>query len=148
MQPYELPDEATPLWRNRTYLLLQGGQLVSFIGDQQQFIALPLLILALTGSAVQAGLAVGLSTIAVLAVSPLAGALVDRWDRRRTMLICDTGRLLLTLSIPLTFWFHLLSMPQLYLVVVLTGVLGTLFNVAQTAALPNVVTREQLPAAL
>src|SRR5690348_2512066 len=46
-----------PLWRNRDYLLLQGGQLVSFVGDQQQFIALPLLILALTGSALQAGIA-------------------------------------------------------------------------------------------
>ncbi len=55
-----------PLWHNRNYLLLQGGQVVSSLGDQQQFIALPLLILALTGSAVQAGIAVSLNTIAVL----------------------------------------------------------------------------------
>jgi MFS family permease len=148
MESHELQDATTPLWRNRNYLLLQGGQLISFIGDQQQFIALPLLILALTGSAVQAGLAVGLSTVAVLMVSPLAGALVDRWDRKRTMLICDAGRLLLTLTIPLAFWFHLLNMPLLYGIVALSGVLGTFFNVAQTAALPNVVARAQLPAAL
>lgn len=136
------------LWRNHNYLLLQGGQIVSSIGDQQQFIALPLLILALTGSVVQAGIAVSLGTIAVLVVSPLAGVLVDRWNRKRIMIICDAGRMLLILTIPLAFWFHLLTILQIYIVVTFAGVLGTIFSVANTAALPNVVTREQLPAAL
>ena len=136
------------LWRNRNYLLLQGGQLVSFIGDQQQFIALPLLILAFTGSAIQAGIAVSLNTIAVIVVSPLAGVLADRWNRKRIMLACDAGRMLLILTIPLAYWLHMLSMLQIYLVVTLAGVLGTMFSVANSAALPNVVTREQLPDAL
>src|SRR3954451_262642 len=78
-----------PLWHNRDYLLLQGGQIVSYIGNQQQFMALPLLVLLLTGSAVQAGIAVGLNTGAIIIVSPIAGALVDRWNRKVTMLICD-----------------------------------------------------------
>ncbi|HLZ59379.1 MAG TPA: MFS transporter [Ktedonosporobacter sp.] len=137
-----------PLWRNYNYLLLQGGQIVSYIGNQQQGVALPLLVLALTGSVVQVGIALGLNTIAVLVVSPIAGALVDRWNRKRTMLICDAGRMLLILTIPLAFWFHVLKMPQIYIVVTLAGVLGTIFSVANTAALPNVVTREQLPVAL
>lgn len=137
-----------PLWRNRNYLLLQGGQMVSYIGNQQQFVALPLLTLALTGSAVQTGIAVSLNTIAFLVVSPLAGALVDRWNRKRTMLICDAGRMFVTLTIPLAFWFHTLTMLQIYVAVTLAGVFGTVFSVANAAALPNVVTREQLPAAL
>jgi MFS family permease len=143
-------DETTapPLWRNRNYLLLQGGQIVSYLGNQQQFIALPLLALALTGSVVQAGIAVSVSTIAVLAVSPIAGALVDRWDRKRTMLICDAGRMILTLTIPLAFWLHALTMVQLCVVVAAAGVLGAIFSVANSAALPNVVTPAQLPAAL
>lgn len=139
---------AQPLWRNRDYLLLLGGQLVSFVGDQQQFIALPLLILALTGSALQAGIAVSLSTIAMLVVSPIAGVLADSWNRKRVMLLCDAGRMLLILSIPLAFWFHVLTMLHIYIVVTLAGVLGTLFSVANAASLPNVVTQEQLPAAL
>lgn len=139
---------APPLWHNRNYLLLQGGQIVSFIGDQQQFIAFSLLILAITGSAVQAGIALSLGTIAVLVVSPLAGVFVDRWDRKKIMLTCDAGRALLILSIPLAFWFHVLSMPHIYVVVALAGVLGAIFDVAEVAALPNVVTQEQLPAAL
>lgn len=137
-----------PLWRNRDYLLLQSGQLVSFVGDQQQFIALPLLILALTSSALQAGIALGLSTIAMLVFSPIAGVLADTWNRKRVMLLCDAGRMLLILSIPLAFWFHALTMLQIYIVVTLAGVLGTLFSVANAASLPNVVTQDQLPAAL
>src|SRR2546425_3171246 len=148
MKSHEHETTSPPLWRNHNYLLLQGGQLVSYIGNQQQGIALPLLVLALSGSVVQAGLAVSLSTIAVLVVSPLAGVLADKWNRKRTMVICDAGRMLITLTIPLALWFHALTMPQLYIVVTLAGVLGTMFSVANTAALPNVVTRDQLPVAL
>ncbi|HET7034594.1 MAG TPA: MFS transporter [Thermomicrobiaceae bacterium] len=140
--------ETTALWRNRDYLLLQGGQIVSYVGNQQQFIALPLLVLALTGSVVQAGVAVSLQTIAVLLVSPVAGALADRWNRKRTMLLCDAGRALVILSIPVAYWLGALSMPQLYVAVTLAGVLGTIFSVANAAALPNVVPPEQLPEAL
>src|SRR2546429_9323764 len=92
------PTPSPPLWRNHNYLLLQGGQIVSFIGDQQQFIAIPLLILALTGSAVQAGIAVSLSTVAGLVVSPLAGMLADKWNRERIMVLCDARRMFLILS--------------------------------------------------
>ena len=148
MKPHEHGTDSPPLWRNRNYLLLQGGQIVSYIGNQQQFIALPLLVLALTGSVFQAGIAVSLSTIAVLVVSPIAGALVDRWDRKRTMVICDAGRMLIILTIPLAFWLHILTMVQVDLVVTIAGVLGTIFSVANSAALPNVVPRDQLPVAL
>jgi MFS family permease len=136
------------LWSNRNYLLLQGGQIVSYIGNQQQFIAIPLLVLALTGSIVQVGVVVSLNTIAVLVVSPLAGALVDKWDRKRTMLICDAGRMFLTLTIPLAFWLHALTMLQIYIVVTIAGALGTIFSVANIAAMPSVVVRDQLPVAL
>jgi len=53
-----------------------------------------------------------------------------------------------TLTIPLAFWLHILALPQIYGAVVIAGVLGTIFNVANAAALPNVVTQEQLPSAL
>lgn len=141
-------NSSPPLWRNRNYLLLQGGQVVSSIGDQQQFIALPLLILALTGSAVQAGIAVSLNTIAVLVVGPIAGVLTDKWNRKGIMLICDAGRMVLLLTIPLAFWFQALTMLQIYVVVIIAGILGTIFSVANAAALPNIVTQDQLPTAL
>jgi MFS family permease len=148
MKSHEHETTSPPLWRNHNYLLLQGGQIVSSLGNQQQGIALPLLVLALTGSVVQVGIVVSLNTIAVLVVSPLAGALTDKWNRKRTMVICDAGRMFLTLTIPLAFWFHALTMLQIYVVVTLAGVLATIFSVANTAALPNVVTQDQLPVAL
>src|SRR5258708_12759467 len=83
------------LWRNHNYLLLQGGQIVSYVGNQQQFIALPLLILALTGSVLQGGIVMGLSTIAVIAVSPLAAALVHTRTPKTTLFSSDPRPLFL-----------------------------------------------------
>lgn len=148
LKSHENGSNSMSLWRNRNYLLLQGGQIVSFIGNQQQFLALPLLVLALTGSTIQAGLAIGCNAVATLVVSPIAGVLVDRWDRKKTMVWCDIGRTFVIVTIPLAFWFHMLTMVQIYVVVVLAGVLGTLFSAANAAALPNVVTQDQLPIAL
>ena len=148
MKSHENEINAPPLWRNRNYLLLQGGQIVSYVGNQQQFLAIPLLVLALTGSAVQAGLAIGLGAVATIVVSPIAGVLVDRWNRKTTMVLCDAGRMVVTLTIPLAFWLHMLTMPLIYVSVVIASMLGTIFSVANAAALPNVVTQEQLPMAL
>jgi predicted MFS family arabinose efflux permease len=73
---------------------------------------------------------------------------VDKWNRKTTMLLCDAGRMFVVLTIPLAFWLHVLTMPQLYIAVAIAGILGTIFSVANAAALPSVVTQEQLPTAL
>ncbi|MEU2771444.1 MFS transporter [Streptomyces sp. NPDC007162] len=136
------------LLRNRDFSLLLSSQLISAIGDQAQFMALPLVVLALTGSATQAGFVLGLGTVSFLAFGLVAGALVDRWDRKTTMIWCELGRTMLTSGVVVTAWLDRLTMPQLYTTAVLAGVLGTLFQVANTAALPNVVDAQQLPTAL
>jgi MFS family permease len=114
------------------------------MGTNVQFLALPLLVLALTGSPGQAGVVLGLHTLAVIALSLVAGVLVDRWNRKSTMIWCDAGRMLLTVSIPVGMWLGHLPMVQIYLVVTMLGALGTCFTVANTTALPNIVQREQL----
>jgi MFS family permease len=136
------------LFRNRDFSLLLSGQLVSAIGDQAHFMALPLIVLALTGSATQAGFVLGLGTLSFLLFGLIAGALVDRWDRKATMIWCELGRAVLTVGIAVALWLNKLTMPQLYATAVLAGILTTLFQVANTAALPNVVGPRQLPAAL
>ena len=133
---------------NRDFSLLLSSQLISVIGDQAQFMALPLVVLALTGSATQAGFVLGLGTVAFLAFGLFAGALVDRWDRKTTMIWCELGRTVLTSGVVVAAWLDRLTMPQLYATAVLAGILGTLFQVANTAALPNVVDARQLPTAL
>jgi predicted MFS family arabinose efflux permease len=137
----------TPLWRNRDYLLLWGGQAISSVGSSASELALPLLILSLTRSPAQAGLAAALRSLAYLLLGLPAGALIDRWDRKRTMIVCDAGRALALGSIPLAWAVGHLSMAQLYLVSLVEGTLFVFFGLAESAALPHVVAKAQLPAA-
>ncbi|MGW4152435.1 MFS transporter [Micromonospora chersina] len=142
------PTPPRTLWRQPDFRLLLGGRLVSQLGDQLQFLALPLLTVALTGSSTQAGIVLGLQTIVYLVFGLVAGALVDRWDRKTTMIWCEIGRGSLTATIPIAAASGVLAMPQLFAIAVANGVLSTLFGAANSSALPNIVTKAQLPSAL
>jgi MFS family permease len=139
---------ARSLWRNRDYLILLGGQAVSAFGSQASQLALPLLILAVTGSPAQAGIVGALRGLAYLLVGLPAGALVDRWERKRLMVVCDIVRALALASIPVALVTGRLTVVQLYVVNFLEGTLSIFFGLAEAAALPRVVPREQLAAAV
>lgn len=141
----ERPRAHPPLWRNRNYMLLWGGQLLSNIGSQVSQIAFPLLVLAITASPAQAGIVGALRGLPFALLCLPAGALVDRWDRKRVMLLCDTGRALALASIPVALWLGALSFVQLCLVALVEGTLMTFFSLAEMACLPHVVPKEQLP---
>src|SRR5262245_61063024 len=103
-QASPMPPESSrplPLWRNRNYLLLWSGQAISSVGGEASQLAFPLLVLAVTNSPIQAGIAGALRALAYLFFGLPAGALVDRWDRKRVMILCDAGRALALGSIPL-----------------------------------------------
>jgi predicted MFS family arabinose efflux permease len=136
-----------PLWRNRNYLLLWSGQAISSVGGEASQLAFPLLVLAVTNSPVQAGIAGALRALAYLFLGLPAGALVDRWNRKRTMIFCDAGRALALGSIPVALALDHLTMAQIYLVSVIEGTLNVFFGLAESAALPRVVAKSQLPAA-
>ena len=138
---------SVPLWRNWDYLLLWSGQAISSIGSQLSQFALPLFVLALTNSPVWAGVAGGLRTIPYLFLSLPAGALVDRWNRKWIMLVCDSVREICLASIPIAAFTGSLSILQLCLVSLLEGTCFVFFNVAEVACLPRVVAKEQLKAA-
>src|SRR5215813_6044352 len=131
-----------PLWRNREYLLLWSGQAVSSVGGEASQLALPLLILGLTHSPAQAGFAGALRSLAYLLLGLPAGALIDRWDRKRTMILCDAGRALALGSLPLALALNHLTMVQVYLVSLIEGILYVFFGLAESAALPHVVAKE------
>ncbi len=135
------------LWRNRDFMLLWSGQTVSTTGSQVSQIAFPLLILALTRSPVQAGIAGALRSIPYLVFSLPVGALIDRWDRKRVMVLCDAGRALALGSIPVALTLGHLSIAQIYAVSLVEGTLFVFFNIAEVACLPRIVPPEQLPAA-
>lgn len=136
--------KSPPLWRNRDYLLLWSGQAISGLGTNISQIAFPLLVLALTGSSFQAGLAGALRLLPYLLFGLPAGALVDRWDRKRVMLVCDSGRALSLASIPLALALHHLTLLQLDLNAFLEGTLYVFFDLANAASFPRVVPAEHL----
>ncbi len=136
------------LWRNRDYLLLWSGQAISAIGSGVSELAFPLLILAITQSPAQAGFAAALRALPAPFFGLLAGALVDRWDRKRVMILCDAGRALSLASIPIAFALGHLTVVQLYITALIEGTLVILFNLAHTASLSQVVTKGQLASAV
>jgi hypothetical protein len=136
------------LWRNRDYLLLRGGQALSDIGGAVSELAFPLLVLTVTHSPAQTGFVVALRALPAPLFSLFAGVLVDRWNRKRVMLVCDIGRALSLASIPLAYMLGYLTIWQLSLAAFLEGTLMMMFTLAKAAALPQVVTRTQLTTAV
>ncbi len=128
-------------------MLLWGGQVVTTLGAQASSIIYPLLILALTASPAQASLATALRIVPYLLLSLPVGALIDRWDRRRVMIVCHVARGVVIVTLPLAMAFDALTVAHIYLVAVVEGALHVFFNIAETAALPRVVERAELPQA-
>lgn len=142
------PGQPKSLWRNRDYLLLWSGQALSDIGGAISELAFPLLVLAVTHSAAQAGFAAALRALPAALFSLFAGALVDRWNRKWVMLVCDSGRTLSLASIPVAFAIGHLTIAQLYITAFIEGTLLILFDLAKTAAVSQVATRAQLSTAI
>jgi predicted MFS family arabinose efflux permease len=111
-------------------------------------IAYPLLVLAMTGSPASAGLVGFLGTLPYILLQLPAGALVDRVNRRRLMIICDVGRLLALGSIPLVALAGRLTLLQVVAVAVIEGSLFVFFRLGEVSAVRKLVDPEQYPAAI
>ncbi len=128
-------------------MLLWSGQVVSTLGSTASAIVFPLLILALTDSPAAAGVASALRAVPYLVFSLPVGALIDRWDRKRVMIICDAGRAIAVLTVPIALLLGALTLWQIFLVTFVEGSLFVFFNIAEVAALPRVVPTALLPQA-
>jgi MFS family permease len=137
-----------PLHRNRDFMVLWTSQVVSTVGTRVSGIAYPLLVLAITGSPAQAGIVGFAQTLPFLVLFLPAGALVDRWDRRRIMLACEVIRAAALGSVAVAAVAGLVSVPQLVVVALIEGGCFVFFDLCEGAALPRLVPQEQLPAAM
>lgn len=137
-----------PLSRNRNYTLLWVGQAFSEVGFSTAMIAFPLVVLALTGSPAASGLVLGADAAAQLLAGLPAGALVDRWDRRKIMLWCEAVQATAVGSLALALWWESATIGHMVLVAVVMGVCRALFEPAEDASLPRLVPAEQLSSAL
>lgn len=137
-----------PLRRNRNFMLLWSGQTVSELGSRTSQIAYPLLVLALTGSPAKAGIVGFAAGLPHIAFSLPAGALVDRWDRKLVMLVCDGGRAIAVASIATALALGELTFVHVALVAFVEGTLTVSVGPAEFGALRTIVPAEQIPAAI
>ncbi|RVX45053.1 putative MFS family arabinose efflux permease [Nonomuraea polychroma] len=121
------------LWRDRDFLVFWCAQTLSVAGDSFALIAVPLLVLNVTGSVAQMGLLTGVSGAASVAAGVFAGVLADRFDRRRLLVACDVIRLVLYATIPVV-WVFGQHVWLLYAVLPMAAAVGMLFQVTYVAA--------------
>jgi MFS family permease len=132
-----------PLHRNREFVALWIGNAVSWLGISISSFAYPLVVLQATGSAAKAGLVGSVLTATTFFLRLPAGALTDRWDRKRIMIVCDGGRAAASASLALALAFGQFHLWHVLIVAFLEGSLGTLFGPAESAAVRRVVAQEQ-----
>ncbi|MFF5484545.1 MFS transporter [Streptomyces virginiae] len=133
--------------RLRDFRLLIAGAATGQLGAQVTLVALPLVaVLELDAPAFQVGLLTAAETAAFLLVGLPAGALTDRMRKRPLMIRADLLRAVAMASIPAAALVGALTMAQLYVVALVTGVATVFFDVAHQSYLPQILPRDQLVA--
>jgi len=134
---------------SRDFSLLWVGQFGSEVGNGLVQLALPLLVYNLTGSAFQLGLAYVVQFTPWLLFGLLGGVLVDRWDRRITIVVVEVVRAAAFLAIGIAYAIDssFLSVEVFYALIFMESSLQNFFNPARLALMPNLVKDDDLRAA-
>lgn len=135
-----------PAAPGRDYALLWTGQLFSMSGTMIQYIALPLWVLAETGSALASGLTFAVETLPVIVLAPWAGVLADRLDRRRLVLAGEV--LSVGLVLALLGAVALRSVPAALVCAALVKTVNTVTVPALQGLIREIVPEPALPAAV
>ena len=130
------------LRRNRNYRFTWSGQIVSEVGDHFNNIAVFSLALANTGSGLVVALILIARAIPAVMAGPIAGVLLDRWDRKRIMIASDLARAV----IALVFIFAI-PHGRTWLLYILSGALmfaSPFFTSGRASILPSIATKDEL----
>lgn len=144
--PVSAPKPVHPL-RERNFRLLWMGSTVSLLGDQCYLVALPWLVLQITGSAVAMGAILMTEAIPRAVLMLMGGVVSDRVSPRKVMMTTAWTRTLFVAAIGALVWFHMLQVWELYLLAFAFGVADAFAMPASSAYLPSLVEPEQLVAA-
>ena len=132
--------------RIRNFRLLWIGEGISLLGDQFYLIALPWLVLSLTGNALAVGTVLATAGIPRALFMLVGGALTDRFTPRKLMISSNLARLILTGLLAALVLTNLIQLWMLYISALLFGLVDAFFFPAQTSMVPKLVTRDQLQA--
>ena len=125
----------------KTFLVIWAGQVVSSLGSNLTGFALGVWTYQQTGSATLFAFITLATTVPGMLLSPLAGALVDRWDRRWAMILADGGAGLATLALALLIWKGHLELWHMYVLMAIISAFGSIswpaFSAAVTMMVPS-----------
>lgn len=131
--------------RNRDFRYLWLSSATGFFGAAITIVALPIVaLITLDASAAEVALLASTGSLPWLLLGLPAGAWVDRWPRRVTILISLAVRVVVLASVPLAFWWNGLTLFQLFVVAFVTGCAAVFFEIAYQAMVPSVVESGEL----
>lgn len=133
--------------RERNFFLLWLGQIISQFGDRlNQMALIAIVYYKKPDSPFELAKFFSFTVIPSFIVSPIAGAFIDRWDKKRTMVTCDILRGLIVLVIPIAFLNLTPSFP-IYTAVFMIFAVSCFFLPARLAMIPDLVSKDKLLAA-
>jgi MFS family permease len=128
---------------SRTFLLIWAGQLVSQLGSGLTGFALGVWIYEGSGSVTQfAAMMLSIMLPGVL-ITPVAGMLSDRWDRRRTVIACEVGRAFSTFAIAVLLYTHTFALWSLCLTLAISSIFNAFKEIAATAMVATLIPKAQ-----
>jgi len=140
--------DLTPLRRSRDFRILWFGELISSVGTQITLVALPFQVYVLTRSPFAVGLIGLVQLVPLIVFSIAAGAIADRVDRRRLILVTEVGSAGTTGLLLLGALHGHPALGYVYGVAAAQSALRALNSPARSAAVPNMVGRDLVPAAM
>ena len=140
--------DTEPLRLDRDFRWLWSGQVVTGMGNQITRLALPFQVYTLTQSTLAIAALTFVQLVPILAFALAAGSLADAVDRRRLLLITQTGSLLCSAALAGLAIMGNPPLPALFAVAFVAAGLSAIDNPARTSAVPRLVPPERLPSAL
>lgn len=131
------------LW-NKDFFLLWQGQLVSYLGDVIYSFALSFWVYNVTGSPALMGILQATSMLPRLIIGPFAGVLVDKWDRKKIIVIADFIRGVLSTFVGVAAINGFLEIWMVFVVGIITSICAAFFNPAITSVKPDIVDKSKL----
>lgn len=130
------------IFKQKEYMKMTGANFINRLGDSIDMIAFTWLVYELTGSASWSAVMLGVNMIPNVIVQPFAGAVVERMEKKRVMILCDILRGILTAAIAVLYMLSVLQPWMLLLITFLNNTLESFRNPASTAFTPLILDRE------
>lgn len=136
-------NEKIRLW-NKNFFLLWQGQLVSVFGDVIYLIALDFWVLEVTGSTALMGLLSALTMVPRIVLGPFAGVFVDKWDRKKIIVLTDFIRGVLVTLVGIAGIFGFIQVWMVFITGIILGLCSAFFNPSMASVKPDIVHESKL----